>query len=346
MSDFDPTKFRLLRAQVGALLKCSSIISISRANQIEGLLLEMERGATVNAKNLYPKTPSYPPRPDIQLPELPSLPIPPEWHQANSDYSSQILVLQSRIDNPDGTKGWAKRIKRAMRELSEIKANMPLELEQIIIDNLSPDKRREYDAILTARKQANALLAHWNNALSSIRYNYDLAIRRWEVSSGNSIAVTQLKIVRNLYRDLETARKVGLAQEFIPISKVPWRMFPSPEPGQAGLSNLIDEVGNHCPQLKIDRTRLVFAYQLGPTHIYIGSGEFDGYLAFEFTSTERILLECPVTGNAAYIFRENWKILSRLSKTEILQNYRREVGRVVHDESNQWRRRIKAQLGM
>ena len=48
--------------------------------------------------------------------------------------------------------------------------------------------------------------------------------------------------------------------------------------------------------------------------------------------------------NAAYIFREDWGILSRLSKTELLNYHSSEVERVIHDPDGHWQFRLRACL--
>ena len=98
-------------------------------------------------------------------------------------------------------------------------------------------------------------------------------------------------------------------------------------------------------QLKPDLERLKFAYGLSPHSIYIGLDKFDGYLAFVFAGTKKVLLECPMEGNAAYIFSESWEKLSRLSKTELLSQHSQVVRRVVHRESTNWKREITRLLG-
>lgn len=99
------------------------------------------------------------------------------------------------------------------------------------------------------------------------------------------------------------------------------------------------------PKLTFQEERLRFAYSLNPARIFIGSGEFDGYLAFLFREGAPALLECPMNGNAAYIFREDWRTLSRCSKTDLLRNHASEVGRVQHVAGRSWQSRLKTLLG-
>jgi len=107
---------------------------------------------------------------------------------------------------------------------------------------------------------------------------------------------------------------------------------------------MLADLARAFPQLRLDESRLRYAYELKPERIYCGAGEFDGYLAFQFAWTSHILLECPMEGNAAYIFRDEWRTLSRLSKTELLQHYRGNVSRVIHQFGSRWKQHIKMHL--
>ena len=53
-------------------------------------------------------------------------------------------------------------------------------------------------------------------------------------------------------------------------------------------------------------------------------------ILFLFPKTAKVLLENPFYGNAAFIFHSDWKILSKLSRTELTINGRGKVDRVIH----------------
>src|SRR5690606_5908338 len=112
----------------------------------------------------------------------------------------------------------------------------------------------------------------------------------------------------------------------------------------SGLSRMLADLAHTFPHLRMNQQRLSFAYDLKPNRIYYGTGEFDGYLAFQFDWTSSILLECPMEGNAAYIFRDEWRTLSRLSKTQLLQHYRGQVSRVIHQYGSRWQQHIRMHL--
>jgi len=84
------------------------------------------------------------------------------------------------------------------------------------------------------------------------------------------------------------------------------------------------------------------AYSLTPQRVLVGAGEFDDYYAFILPGENRVLLENPVEGNAAYVFGRNWQALSRLSKTELLSEHAGDMIRVTH--AGDWKSEIRAAL--
>ena len=125
---------------------------------------------------------------------------------------------------------------------------------------------------------------------------------------------------------------------------MPWRFLPPPLPGEQGLARLLDDVRKSWPTRKIDEARIRFAYNLAPSEIFIGTDDFDGYLAFIFAKSAKVLLECPWEGNAAYVFRQNWMTLSKLSKTELLQFHSAEVDRVIHQDESRWQAKLRSMI--
>lgn len=59
---------------------------------------------------------------------------------------------------------------------------------------------------------------------------------------------------------------------------------------------------------------------LNPDEIAVGQDGFNGYFAFKFESINLCILESIKPDNATYVFEtENWKRLSKLTKTEIIE---------------------------
>ena len=75
----------------------------------------------------------------------------------------------------------------------------------------------------------------------------------------------------------------------------------------------------------------------------MGSGGFEGYIAFTFADTDNVLLECPMVGNAIYVLGADWKRLSRMSKGELL-NGSHVVARIEH--RGDWFWKVEWALGI
>lgn len=61
----------------------------------------------------------------------------------------------------------------------------------------------------------------------------------------------------------------------------------------------------------------------------VGLGGFSEYIVFGFTRKNRYVFESPETGNATYIFRNEWEEVSQLTKRQILQEQLQEA-RIIH----------------
>src|SRR5699024_11054250 len=64
--------------------------------------------------------------------------------------------------------------------------------------------------------------------------------------------------------------------------------------------------------------RLETITQYTPTQIVLGKAGFDGYMVFCWEDKDLYILEHPNYGNATYVFREDWKRYSNLTKREII----------------------------
>jgi hypothetical protein len=83
--------------------------------------------------------------------------------------------------------------------------------------------------------------------------------------------------------------------------------------------------------------RIRFALSLKPTGICVGLEEFAGYYAFLF-ARDVVLFECPVYGNAAYVAKGDWRLLSQQFKGQLEQRGER----IIHRRF--WRADIRSAL--
>jgi hypothetical protein len=73
-----------------------------------------------------------------------------------------------------------------------------------------------------------------------------------------------------------------------------------------------------------------------------GRAGFYGYIVLMFDHTEKVLLECPVEGNAIYVLDSGEERLLRMSKQELIESS--EAKRIYH--SGPWYQRLKDELGI
>jgi len=69
-----------------------------------------------------------------------------------------------------------------------------------------------------------------------------------------------------------------------------------------------------------------------------GNGGFNDYVVFGFNNSDSYVLENSFAGNATYIFNNDWKTLSQLSKAEILAENLQEY-RLIHKRN--WKQKIR-----
>jgi hypothetical protein len=123
------------------------------------------------------------------------------------------------------------------------------------------------------------------------------------------------------------------------VKKVNWRFLPDPENLSAGelLELLKEHFSEHAGHagIQLEIGRIEFALSLKPKEIFVGLEEFAGYYAFVFPG-DVVLFECPAYGNAAYIVRGDWRVLSQQYKAQL----ERKGIRVIHSVRS-WKRKIR-----
>lgn len=146
--------------------------------------------------------------------------------------------------------------------------------------------------------------------------------------------------------DAELTHAVNLYLEFfgechvtddptsVPIvspKKVNWRLLP---PGsspwaraQSAVTTRIKGRSQDDQRIIIDRQEYVCS--LNPDEVYVGEGGFADYLAYVFSAKSMVVLESLTSGNAIYVFDQNWRAFSHLTKSQILSQ-RLHKHRIIH----------------
>ncbi len=123
------------------------------------------------------------------------------------------------------------------------------------------------------------------------------------------------------------------------VKKINWKILPSGqypfERARQALQDYLNRLSEDDRATATERIRAVT--RNNPDFIAVGLGGFSDYVVFGFTDRRRYVFESPNTGNATYIFRDNWEPISHLSKREILQANLQEA-RLVHN--SRWHRAV------
>ena len=339
-----------MRAEIDAKIRRCAAVGVGPSDRVllERLIDELEAQARAESKGkewpsklVLPREP-VPPRPPPPVPELPKS---ERYRLVGAGFDRQIELLDTVLKVRDLPKGHRKQRKRQRDLLASQRAET---LNRVLREESPVDLLRRHDEAEAAHRAheeaARSTLESWKRDCQQQKERWERGFQQLKDNPKNGGDYIHYRAVQRLRRDLEDLLKGRLAGP--PIEKVPWRLLPPPEAGEAGLEKMLTDIRSLLPGVRLEGARLEFAYDLGPVRIYVGLGEFEGYLAFLFERTDHVLLECPMGGNAAYIFREDWRILSRLSKTELLNYHTSEVDRVIHDPDGHWRFRVRSRLGL
>ena len=152
----------------------------------------------------------------------------------------------------------------------------------------------------------------------------------------NALAIADIASSRSA---AALARPTALRMPSVPVKTLSWEILPQGKWDFGTVRAHFRTLSKRRSDLEWDLSRLRAAEALRPVECWVGQGEFDGYVVYVFRGGKRALLDHPLTGNACYILRGDWRALSRLSKYELLTEHQKRVTRIVH--RGDWRRRIR-----
>ena len=128
----------------------------------------------------------------------------------------------------------------------------------------------------------------------------------------------------------------------IPVKGNTWTML---KKGERPLSTpeLIEYISKDtkkdCQEVEREYASL---FKKESSSIEYGEDGFKGYFAFSYDDSRYVIMEKFSSGNATYIFeKENWKQLSKLTKTELIQE-KLYVKRILHNDK--WNEKIASYI--
>lgn len=130
-----------------------------------------------------------------------------------------------------------------------------------------------------------------------------------------------------------------------PIRRVNWRMLPAGQHPWPRLERHLEGALRRTPErvgaVIMDRQQEILGH--GPDAMFVGVGGFADYVAYEFRSCGVVVLESIRPGNALYVFGEDWRQVSAMTKAEVLAGGRH-LERIIHSEG--WQARLSAALSI
>ena len=128
------------------------------------------------------------------------------------------------------------------------------------------------------------------------------------------------------------------------VTSLNWEFLPPGEWNTKRIKEYCDLLFAHEPKYLPERIEQLATIRPRPQLIAIGlKGVREGYTAYQIPSYTPVILECPLLGNATYVFFENWQLLSTKSKGELRDRYRTEFEKCNHraEHWRSWRRDIE-----
>lgn len=120
--------------------------------------------------------------------------------------------------------------------------------------------------------------------------------------------------------------------EATPIKRANWQILPEGAIVWEKVSQTAGRIADDrelVGQMQKHRFNTIIRHH--PDELYYGTGGFHGYLVFVFKRKNIVVMENMIYGNATYVFKDDWKELSKLSKAEIIHNNLQQ-SRLVHSE--------------
>jgi hypothetical protein len=143
----------------------------------------------------------------------------------------------------------------------------------------------------------------------------------------------QAEIVSRDLQSFHSPEQIRLNWRILPPGEYPW------EKVSKKLNQIIatlPEGNRHWAQHRVEAIR-----KHKPDFHAIGAGGFYGYVVYGFSSLGLYVLETIRYGNATYVFKSDWKTLSRLTKAQVLDSGS-DVRRIIHHPS--WTNEIEELL--
>lgn len=211
--------------------------------------------------------------------------------------------------------------------------------------------------------ERQAVIETFERWASNVKYNLHYMVDIWETSPPKISALREkIKLIEVNPNDklidylLEGARMPldtpkeeedmdvpFLVEPEIPVEYLDFELLPKESSDIDGIIShikgiLSKGISNYKGKV-IDETRLEKIKTIKPEKCYIGSDRWRGYVLFDFPSKNKVILECPVEGNATYILNGDWREMVKYSRYYIRLNFPDHYQWVIH--KGNWLDRVR-----
>ncbi|WP_419813425.1 hypothetical protein [Bacterioplanoides sp.] len=138
-------------------------------------------------------------------------------------------------------------------------------------------------------------------------------------------------IIDSTKNQLVTNKMKVLEWELLPVGENPWK--------RQGLTFSRGSKALNIERAQAVEHRMNTVKKFGPSMIARGRNGFNGYFVYGFESIGIFILESVYTNNATYVFKDDWEMLSKLTKSQLI-NGEANFERIIHNSS--WDMRMKA----
>ena len=149
----------------------------------------------------------------------------------------------------------------------------------------------------------------------------------WQRAPKQFKTISQADLKR---RRLERIQNTGISTDNIGINSLNWEVLP-----QGCDWHAFEKYCERQIELSKDRflskeveeakERFKCIFELRPKEIYQGRSSFSNYFALHFEECEEVVLESVVYGNAIYIVKGDWRLLSQKTKGELKKSFNPKV---------------------
>lgn len=219
------------------------------------------------------------------------------------------------------------RIQRLQYELREAeRALPPIEAEEERRKEELLRRRREYEQ---AREPYERSISAWKQEVARARR------RREDNDKREALVERSRRRVAEAFRPKRGSGGRGLVT-------LDFEILPPSERTDEHVREYYRKAVSHGQLKGFSQDRLDKMLALPRSGWLKGRAGFYGYIVLMFDHTEKVLLECPVEGNAIYVLDSGEERLLRMSKQELIESS--EAKRIYH--SGPWYQRLKDELGI